>query len=64
MLCAFNRDDRMSLILYATNEWDQNPETRNVFTVQKFNKVTLEMLKEIQEKSKEIFIKYLDFFLI
>lgn len=50
MLCAFNRDDRMSLILYATNEWDQNPETRNVFTVQKFNKVTLEMLKEIQEK--------------
>ncbi|XP_043473359.1 X-ray repair cross-complementing protein 6 [Leptopilina heterotoma] len=50
MLCAFNRDDQMSLMLFATNEWDQNPETRNVFTVQKFHKVTLEMLKEIKGK--------------
>lgn len=52
MLCGFNRDDQMSLILFGTREWDKDPETKNVLTVQKFHKVTLDMLKEIKGKSE------------
>lgn len=50
MLCGYNRDDSMSLILLGTTEWDKNPETKNVLTVQKFQKVSLQMLREIIEK--------------
>lgn len=55
MLCGYNRDDSMSLILLGTTEWDKNPETKNVLTVQKFQKVSLQMLREIIEKSKKYF---------
>ena len=53
MLCGFNRDDWLSLMLFGTTQWDKDPETKNVLTLQKFQKVSLEMLKEIKDKSKK-----------
>ena len=53
MMCAYNRDDWISLMFFGTNEWDREPETKNVLTVQKFQRNSIDMLKEIREKCEE-----------
>ncbi|XP_014607026.1 PREDICTED: X-ray repair cross-complementing protein 6-like [Polistes canadensis] len=46
---VWNRKDWMGLVLFGTEQWDMNPEIRNILTLQKLSVIDINKLKEAEK---------------
>ncbi|KAI4501204.1 hypothetical protein M0802_003577 [Mischocyttarus mexicanus] len=46
---VWNRQDWMGLVLFGTNQWDMDPETKNILTLQKLSLIKMNKLEEAEK---------------
>lgn len=46
---VWNRKDWMGLVLFGTEEWDKDPELKNILTIHKLSLVNINQLKEAEK---------------
>ncbi|XP_015185508.1 PREDICTED: X-ray repair cross-complementing protein 6-like [Polistes dominula] len=46
---VWNRQDWMGLVLFGTEQWDMNPEIKNILTLQKLSVIDINKLKEVEK---------------